>query len=397
MLRYWKLIVLLPLIVLVIGSYYATASGSRPEYVLKVLQGDASEAAPIVLQAHDGGYALKLSDKGSQFRSFWEYLFDEPDYERQRMIQEHRSFMRGVTDLSGVVYDGNKLVYAAIKSEAVEAQVKNQFRFSVMIMDEKSNKKISFELLIPNEAGYTDLNLHDIQIYGQSVNLFTSNSLPSWNGLRKVEMHRYVVDLSQEKLMKDQVILASDHQEKTDISVSHLNQIDTTLPKQCVVFEKGHWTIDSTTGNRILQFRELFVFDPLTDKLEQVTAEPVVELLNSKEEQGMSYNSDEIFLTSWADPKSPRVMRYQIHERKVTHDHRISLAELPLPISAFNYGMIKNNRMYMLMNGQMLTKDAPGVVIADLDSGRVVYEGVVSRTDGVMPDRFNVSQLMVHR
>ncbi|MCZ8523931.1 MULTISPECIES: hypothetical protein [Paenibacillus] len=411
MLRYWKPVVFVPLILLTIGIYYANASAGNPVYVLHPLMGDTKEAAPVAIRAYSEEGDVHISASGSKYSSdkpLWEVILNGryPSYMNEtwkKLIQENRSFMRGVSSLHGIYEDANRLGYAEIKSEPVRGagmREGNQFRCYIASRDKHAAKKTSFEVSIPSEAFFHDINLIDVQMDvqsgGQTMSLLTSNYQRTEGRGTHTEIHLYRVDLGSKQLMDDRILLSSDEQERTSIQVNHLSAIDPTKPSRYAAFEKRHSTIDSTTGLLVSDYRELFVYDLQTSVLEQVSAEPMAGLLKGTAEISLSSSDEEIFLTSWADGLAPRVLRYNIQQKKVTHDLPVSLAGLPLPADAIlHYGFITNNRLYMLLNADMPTTAPPGVAIAELEQGKIVYEGAVSSEDDVGLRHVRASEIIV--
>ncbi|WP_426453137.1 hypothetical protein ACP26L_13365 [Paenibacillus sp. S-38] len=394
MLRYWKLTVLLPLITLVIGSYYATAYGGRPEYILDTIRGNGSEAESLALQASDGGFLLEISKEGSRFRSIWEYLYGDvyvTDTRLKEKAAEYRDFMRGVTHLNGIVEDDSRLVRAELKSERVRTlgEETKKYRFQISLLDKSTGNQSTWEIPIVNEEVFPSIDLHNVLLQGQTLNLFTYKSKMVDN-VDISEFHRYTVDLNTKQLIEDRTILSREN----SAGIYLINEQDPTQANRYAVFHKIYASKNAATLANEIQYHELFIFDNQTGILEKVQSGPLDELLKSKAEVGMSYNAEEIYLTSWANPKEPRVMRYNIKKTKVTHDHRISMDGAPLRADV-SYGQISHNRIYLLLNPNMFEDVPPGVVIADLESGKVMYEGVVARTDSGRLERFSIRDMKV--
>ncbi|AFH61811.1 hypothetical protein ACVNS2_14305 [Paenibacillus caseinilyticus] len=404
MLRYWKLALLVPCIVLTIGAYYAVAAVSKAQYTLTTLMGDESAVEPVSLEASVYADQVNITPAGTSYRSehpFWKNL-DEAYYGSQprlkELIRDHRNFMRGITNLNGMVVEENRLAYAEIEFEktVTPSQVTTLFQLHISIWDKGTKKKTSLVIPVDDKVDFDHINLHDVQLQGQEISLLTSYYVKADEGKPVIEFKRYIVDLDKKQLVKDRSILSRVVNGVGSLEFTLMNEIDPTQPRRHVVFQKTETHDDPSTGQRVTDNREVFVYDLETDTLQQILTDPLAEQLKSKTDLGMSSSAEEIFFTSWAEPNAPRVMRYHLEEKKVTHDYKISLEGLPLRAAAIDQGVISDNRIYLLLNGKRQLNEPPGVVVADLDSGKVVYEGTVTRTENGKLDRLYVFDLEVN-
>jgi hypothetical protein len=392
--RYWKLAVLVPFIVLCIGTYYVEASGGNdPEYYLKLLGGNEKEASQVSLQANYRNEELFINSVGSEYRneqSFWDSL--SPNYyvskELDKLAKENRPFMRGKTDLNAFYEDDQIIGYVNIGSQLRLVKDRSNAPFTVSLYDKKRKGSSSFEVKLPKANIYNFISLHDVQIDGQTMKLVTFNykkseSSPANNMYS--EVHLYTLDLDKKNIVEDQVIFSEAPLDQNNrVNIMGVYETDLIKQSRYVVFPTIHSKKEKTKESSeayVPDHRDLFVYDLKSGKQVTVQGEPINEFLKGTAELDISHSGDDLFLTSWMDPKGPHFIHYSLAENKVKKDLTIAFNDIRPDAGKVNISRIANNRLYMLVNMRMGESTVPTVVIAELDTGGIVYQGEVSRMD----------------
>lgn len=109
------------------------------------------------------------------------------------------------------------------------------------------------------------------------------------------------------------------------------------------------------------------------------------------ENLSIRYIGDDLYLTLMSESSESRVLQYQLVENKLKHDVKLTLQEWQTQWGRAHNTQIANNRLYMLALGR---KD-PGVVIADLDTGKIVYQGVIEGKDELGSNRLSFENISV--
>jgi hypothetical protein len=390
--RYWKLAVLVPFIILCIGTYYVEASGGNgPEYYLKLLAGNEKEASQVSLQANYRNEELFINPEGSEYRkeqSFWESL--SPNYyskELEKLVKVNRQFMRGKTDLNGFYEDDQFIGYVDIRSLGL---VKDRFNapFTVSLYDKKRKGSSSFEVSLPKVNIYNFINLHDVQIDGQTMKLVTINFKKSESNAgynMYPEVHLYTLDLDKKNIVEDQVIFSeAPLDENNRVNIMGVDETDPLKQSRYAVFQTIHSKkvkAKESSEAYVPDHRELFVYDLKSGKPVTIQDELINEILKGTDEQDISHSGDELYLTSWTDQKGAHVIRYSLAENKVEKDLTIAFNQHQSVAGKVSISRIANNRLYMLVNMRKGESTVPTVVIAELDTGGIVYQGEVSRKD----------------
>jgi hypothetical protein len=180
--RYWKIAVLVPFILLSIGTYYINAANSLsfPDYYLKLQAGDEKEAAGVSLQGNYANQSLTIRSEGSEYGnddSYWSaltsYNIKIPEIEKLR--KQYRNFMRGKTDWGSFYDDDKALGYAKIDSKFNQAIAKYDYVFNISVYNKELKRSSSFKLTVPDGNKYQEIRVTDVQIVGRTLNLITMN------------------------------------------------------------------------------------------------------------------------------------------------------------------------------------------------------------------------------
>ncbi|MEX2460496.1 MAG: hypothetical protein WD469_04235 [Paenibacillaceae bacterium] len=392
--RYWKIAVLVPFIILCIGTYYIEASGSvYPDFYLKLQSGNEKEASLVSLHAMYRNQPFTFNSEGSIYQneqSFWESL--EPKYydakELQKLQKEHRQFMRNKTEWNSFYEDDQVIGYVNIHTQNSSAEETSDSSFEVSVYNKKRNESSSFKVKLPQEKGNYSMGITDVQIVGQTMKLVTSNY--KYNKYYRVntgnnsitEIHLYTLDLDKENITGDQMILSdASLDENIRIDILDVRDFKPTLQNHYAVFQvaysKKRVSEDAFTKYDRTN-REFFVYDLQSNQQITIQAEPISELLKGNNELSFNYNGDEFYLTVWLEQMGVRIIRFNLTKNKIMNDLIVESKQFQTDINSVSNMRIANERLYMRVSSK---RGDPGLAIADLNTGGVVYQGVISRKD----------------
>jgi hypothetical protein len=396
--RYWKIALLVPFIVLCIGTYYINAASlSYPDYYLKLQAGDEKEAAGISLQANYTNQSLIIRSEGSEYgseESFWSSLTSNyvriPEIEK--LQKEHRQFMRGKEDQGSFYEDDKVLGYVEIDSKFNPKIAEYDYRFIVSVYDKEQKRSVSFKLAVPQGNDYQSIRVIDVQIVGQTINLITTNNKENRKDTKVAygtftEFHQYKLDLDKKIMAADQVIISGDSADVDDpIQIRNIPETETfTKSNPYTVFQIDHLKIVQRKGvSGIVEtdHQELVYYDLQSSKLVPIQNELIKDLMKKINQINFSYSQDKLILTYLNDPSAVKIIRYSLTEKKIeselTIDTKHSLADGEM----LTFAKSANNRLYLRGNLKYDDlKSVPAMVIADLDTGKILYEGYISRKD----------------
>jgi hypothetical protein len=396
--RYWKIVVLVPFILLCIGAYYINAASiSYPDYYLKLQAGDEKEAAGVSLKANYTNQSLTIRSEGSEYgsnASYWSSLTSRyPKIpELEKLKKEHRQFMRGKNDPGAFYEDDKVLGYVEMDSSFNPAIAKYDYHFNISVYDKEHKRSLSFKLALPGGLDYQTIKINDIQINGQTLNLITMNIKESRNDTKVAygtftEFHHYKLDLDKKIMAADQVIISGDSADVDDpIQIRNIPETESfTKSNPYTVFQIDHLKIvqrKDVSGIVETDHQELVYYDLQSAKLVTIQNELIKDLMKKVNQINISYSQDKLMLTYLNDPSAVRVILYNLTENKIeselTIDTKHSLAES----ETFTFAKSANNRLYLWGNLKYDDlKSVPAMVITDLDTGKILYEGYISRKD----------------
>jgi hypothetical protein len=403
--RYWKIVLLVPFIVLCIGTYYidAASSNNYPNYYLKHQAGDEKEASGVSFQANYTNQSLTIRSDGSVYQNNESFLdsltsnhYLSPEIEK--LQKQHRNFMRGKNNPASLFEDQKVIGYVDIESNYISG--KGHYRFIVSVYDKKQKSTSSFKVTVPQENEYQILAPNDVQIEGQMIKLVTINTKKSTNNTIKntdnslTEVHLYKLNLNKMNVETDQVILAGNAPDiNTRVEIGGIYQAAPTMQSRYTVFQIGYSKLKKTSESYELYAtykRELLYFDYESNKLMTIQSDLVDDMLQ-QDDPNIVHSKDEL-LSVLNDPMGTRVVRYSLTEKKIKSEITIETNQFKSNGKGLTSARIANHRLYMMAHLKLGTfGEAPAMVVADMDTGRILYEGYISRKDNKA-----ISNLMIY-
>jgi hypothetical protein len=391
--RYWTLIALVPFIVVCIGMYYIqAAAASNPDFVLQKREGDEKAAAGVQLRGwYDIGAreTVIVSQQGSAYsgkQSLVKQIFSSywgNGDEIERLQKEHRQFMRGKRGFNSFYEDDNLLVYANVISDTTSIGEQYNFRFEVSVLDKKKRHSSAYSVSVPNESLYNWINVIDVQVVGQELKVAAE-------GMRKMdaadrsenlgfrsELHLYTLGLANDKPRSDQVIPVNlPETPGIELDLRGIEEINALQPKRNIVVEvvsmKASEEGVNSYGPQEIG-RQLLAYDLQSgqEAMTKIDSQPVADLLKGPNDRSTIRTfteGDNVFLTK-QDEQAFRMVRYHLPTAKTTaHDIQVN--------NVFT-STAKNNLVYILTNGIENRQEPPTLMIADIDTGKNVYQGTI--------------------
>jgi hypothetical protein len=415
--NYWKVAVLVPFIVLCIGSYYIDAASSGyPEFYLNLKAGDEKEAEGFSLHAiytdpslpYYSDQLLTIRPKGSVYQSeesFWTSLtvnrYRNP--ELVKLQKEHRQFMRGKSD-SGTYYEDDKVLgYAEIEYKHDPLNDQTHFSFIVSVDGKEQNRSSAFEVAVPLENDYRTVSIVDMQIVGRTMNLITMNYKLGESKDRNdayTMVHLYKLDLDKKNIASDQILLTGDSENLEDPTqiVTLPETAPSIIPNRYSVFLIKHLKKGNpkdANGMYLTDKQELVYYDLQSNKLVPIQVEAINDLMNKSNLLYITYAQDKLMLTYLEDSNAVRVIRYSIAENKVMSNLTIDTNHSLEAGERLYYEGNINNRLYMMGNLSPDSKKAPIIIVADLETGKILYDGYISQKDNKPLSKLTIANILI--
>ncbi|WP_067726480.1 Kelch repeat-containing protein [Oceanobacillus damuensis] len=379
--RYWKLISIVLIIVLVIGTFYiqsSMAASNYPEFVIETVSGNQEEVEQLSLLANYRNGMIydnvTITENGAEYVSEGSFLEQlEGSYanaEIKRLQEDYRHFMRGKTGSPRLFFeDQSKVAYADLSMETLNNRYKpSDFSFDISVLDKDSDKNTSFELPLPERESYNFVSMEGVYIVGGEMKLITHNSK---GRAGSVEIHVYSINIDTEEIVGDEVILKSEEiNDNSFLEIRKENANGNLDSNRNVLFE--YETFEEVKINEWESYLEPTEKDFIVYNLETNERE----VLNLPEEIRDSANavfvSDEkIYFAQEADGK-PEILIYDFDTERIEAKQSFSI-QSPVSELVFN---IKNDKLY-ITSSYMNMRTKATILILDLKTGETLYEGFI--------------------
>jgi hypothetical protein len=238
--RYWKLMILSFITVIVIGTFYISAgSAEKTDLTIEFekVNGNEEELKDLTFY---GEYLVGNMYQPLQITteetiipnnsSFLEQL--SPEYNApifKELIKNHKRFMRG-KELSPSSYyeDENVLVYATFKGD-FDHGPNRDVDFDIEVLDKKTEETTSFKSDVPFLEKYNWLNIDDVQVVHDELKLVVQG-----RGMKDGtdDIRVYTFDMKEQLLVGNEPIATADSKENTRTDIRLLNELYSTIQPQ---------------------------------------------------------------------------------------------------------------------------------------------------------------------
>ncbi|WP_010529267.1 hypothetical protein [Lentibacillus jeotgali] len=365
--RYWRLIAIVTIVVLTIGTFYiqsAIAAVSYSEIKIEKISGNEELIEPVIL---NGSYntgtgmnvAINVTPDGSEYirnQSFFERIQGMYSNEVKRLQEEYRSFMRGKSGSNtSYLETEDTLASAEVINQSVRGSDSGDMEFDIAVLNKENGEITSFTVSVPNRAMYAQVFVEDVQMADDTLKVVTRNY--SKDGENALYMYHF--DMTNQEITGDKrIAITGDNGENAGSHLMIEPESDQTAPSEYIIFSK-----DSPGGQDV---QEYIVYNLETgDKQQLETPEKLSgdALLSDKEH--LYFNTGN------------QIVQYNIETDEMT-------AEIDLPSQDTSNGDMQRNTRPLLhvTNDKMyLLTASPGkkigqnITIIDTTSGETLYNG----------------------
>jgi hypothetical protein len=396
--RFWLSILLVPLIVAGVGSYYIQAAAHRmPEFVLQRQSGDEQAAARVSFQ---GAYGIRefretvsIDAQGSEYyreKSLFDKL-SSPDWgswDLKRLIERYPQFMRGKREVRALYEDENRLAYANVKGEGSEGR--RNFRFAVSVLDKKQDRTVSsYEAAVPNGKLYQQILVHDVQVVGEQLKVVTVNY--TYNGQQ--EPHLYTLGLQSGQAPMDQT-LPYEPSGSPDIETfleegypsnaaepSRYTVLYAMLTKK-VKEADGSYSFEEMGGR-------LLVYDIRSGQEVKIDSQEISDFLSGgRQGHLIEHEGDSLYFAKQTG-QGVTVIQYDIAGAKSVERSVQTGADL-------RFMDLDDRRLYMVTGSDQKGFAPPSLVIADVTTGSTIYQGTIALKEADRYPAETLNNLMIH-
>ncbi|MEY8755285.1 hypothetical protein AB9M93_12490 [Peribacillus frigoritolerans] len=377
--RYLCSIIIGMVVILSIGTYYVkfSSASSLPKYTFKTLEGSDKELDPVIINAtlENGSFYEPLTFESNTTtyaseRSYLENLNGRQDHQIERLIKEHRSFMRGKNSISSLYEDDDFLAYASVNSE-ITNNGKMEAEFDIGLLEKKDEEETSFQIELPNQGRIMNIDVRDVQLVHSKLQVLTMNDVNSNNEKQTKEVHLYTIDVANKKVLNDKTLVSE--------TFTHPNQVDFEMPTDVAPSQPNNMVLISLIKGvnhedgpfeKKLKESKLLSYNYETEKLETVKKGS----LSLDMERSGYADGKNLYLVEMKSGKY-RIKTFDLSSQTLTNDTELDLAVNKKE----HFSAIKNGRVYFLLGNEVdqgsLTYKPVQLLIADLKTGKTLYKG----------------------
>lgn len=395
--RYFTLIISITFTIVVIGTFYVKtviADEQRPAFSIEKISGNGAHAKQLVFY---GGYSngnhgqfsnvnhyedFRIVNNKTVFYSdgsITEKAFGIVNPKFEALIKEYRSFMRAKNYNPNNYYeDNNQLVYAEIEGLKT-------FTLEVDVFDKNTNKSLSFKKKLPDQKSISLARIVNVQVNdAHQVLVVVQNSLYDQENADE-EFRLYTFDIDKGEVVGNDLITSTPFvasgwtDNRVILNENNLGKEKYIFIHRFVIDDSNHFEIEEEgevpqEPNVVLD--DYVVFNIETKEAEVLTI-PEDKFGSVTENLKHVYDSTIYFIAQ--TERGSEVLPYDI-ESQTFGEPVIFDGMGPLHSVSF----YKNNIYYIHLKNNMSSESF--LKIGNMDSGDVLYEGVIRDTKNVEKD-----------
>lgn len=397
--KYWKLISILLVSVLTVGTFYLNAAFAKspyPDYSITKISGDEKEIESITVL---GGYSNNsLDDEFTLNLGGIEYASEESFLERangqfydpqmKQVQKDYWNFTRGkISNPVNYYSDDTYLAYSNMDYNWSFSDENNQFTFQISVLNKETKKITSFDLNLPNGGAYSFVNTARVQMVGDELQVITRNSV-DYPG--EGEYHLYIFDIANKKLKSGELLLSVPKSSDDQIDVFLLDERTIERTNEYAVFSQiimqDTGVIEEITEEEtvvtedVVEYQEeatsegteditLFLYHFKTGKLE------TIDLPEDIQGSGYAFLFDGSHIYSpETDEQGTEMVVYDLESKEIKNTFPINMD--------IDTMRVKNEKLYSLKQDANTVR----ISVVDLTSGEMLYEGEATPKSDAKPN-----------
>lgn len=380
--RYWKIISICLVTLMVIGTFYiqsSFATNEQLDIVFEKVNGNEDEVKNVML------YGDYLIDQTHFYRQYTPLQMTSEEtinlnnlsflqklsgmgvpYYLEDLVEKHRNFMRS-KDLTPNYFfeDENVVAYAKINAKNNVHPMK-ELTFDIELLTKKSEEVTSIQLDVPEGENYSWMQVEDVQVIEGELKVITSGfRINSGDELRV-----YTFDMNVQKVVSEHTIASIPPVENgwSDLRIVDEGtsiQSNNYLLIRIKAFEDemGH-----SDGEMSEVANEFIIYDLKNNQSKKIVGP--ADILDSIGSDSAIFNST-ILIPTQAE-NSVEVSHYDIANEKWDKKLAFDLFGTKDDENA-PYMKVMNGKIYIIYS----TTNGHNIVIGDLKTGKSLYEGKI--------------------
>ena len=373
--RYWKIISICLVTLIVIGTFYIQSSFATNEHItieFEKINGSEDEVKGLILS---GDYlvghnyqALQITSEETSaqnnlsFLQRLERLSVPPHF--KGLVDKYKNFMRGKDLTTNHFFENeNVLAYASIKADNLYEQPMKGLAFTIEVLDKKSKEVTSIELDVPERKNYIYMYVEHVQVINGELKIITQGY-----GMDNTdELHVYTIDLKAQKLVNDDVIVSSPLVVNGWSDVRILNHVESFEWQkhfliQVEAYEEGKVETD---GESQLIANEYMIYDIENNQSKKIGIPE--EIIDSIAEAS-------VIIDSTLFSPSQSINGFEINQYDIVNEKwadKLTFESTDMKDEESRYMTVMDGKLFAVYT----TDDGQNLLIGNLETGKSLYEG----------------------
>jgi len=373
-----------------LATYYIyNASDRLPDFRLVAAEGDPAIGNVIELDGTYGGRwrseFLEVTSSGSEYasdRSLWRqeianarsWFREQPGI--RELIEAHRGFMRGKSDVYGFYRDEETVAYVEAASNPTEREIAVRLE----TLDRRDGRMASWERRVALDAAASHVSVLDVQRFGSELRVVVERGKPTAPGAKgRVDVPaREVFDLAfdwatGEPLRQSAVFGSAAFPPDVDAYGEVVGASDPTAPSEYLTYrsiEGASVPQEAGEGDPKAprETERLFVYHYRTGSVTELSRR---ELSPDAQYEAQYETRGDHLARTWLEGGRVTIERFDLAGG--TDAGRLDIGAADLGIEAILDTVLRDGRLYVLYTENR----APAVAALDASTGAPVYRGLV--------------------
>lgn len=389
--RYWKLIAISLLTMIVIGAFYiqkSMASNANIGFTFETESGSEEELRDVIFYADYNVSDLynlvqitKDDTNSLSDSSFLERILNMThDPNMKALVNEKRNYMRK-KDLNERLFYESEKVLAFFDIEYVpiyRENVQYNYTFVVDMLDKANDERITFEVEYPEGNQFANMYVEDVQVMDNQLKAIVS-AMPVTEPRK---YYLYTFNLSEEKLIDQQLIMASEPAGEDYVYTTLVSPPNHFVKQNYALFIRSSGegiAEDDYIGMAKSPSLEYYLFDIWTGELKKLA-------VYDKGEAIVSIENDTLYLLKVVE-NGISIRTYNIPNESFGESH-----EFPIADDGTALMEIYKGKLYSAYRAPE-EDNVASIVVGDLKEGELLYEGKLRKPTTSKDSSFYINHI----
>lgn len=369
--KYWQLLVIAGIIVATISVHYiqvVNATKQNFDFTFENISGDDKYIDSLVIEANlENGmvHHSVIIDK-DETMLLDRYQFEYIPAQFQQLIDKHKNFMRGKEfNTTNYFEDDNKIIYVEEPSGTWNLSEGDTYSYQIDLLNKADNKKVSFEVQSELKNKFNWITIMNIAVVNNEMKLLVRQIKNNGDE----EVYVIIIDLKNQQLLSESLVDSVTNDENTRTSIDLHNSYYNLAQEKYNVYSLTSYDPEKEGFNIIA--RQVHMLNMETN---EVTPLPLPEGVDDEMQNAVVDNN--YFIPVYISETDTMIYRYNIGQQRwldpIIVPHPVAITDP----SSNNIGA-QNGKLYVMNE----TEKGNILQIIDIESGTILYEGILSAND----------------